>query len=172
MTTETNHALQNAQGWMETIHNFIIAMDEESWERREELQDRVTDEETNLSDFRKAEASDLALTSDEVEELQGLNAALAEYEDVDDARTQAEESALSVELSGTWEPGAKPEADSYIILLSTGGPALRITGNLGRYNEPSSASLEYQDWGTPWTEYREANENDLLQFASVFYFGE
>jgi len=61
-----------------------------------------------------------------------------------------------------------------MILLSTGGPAARIIGRLNDYNEPETATLQYQDWGTPWTTYPTTAENEytLLQFAAFFYYGE
>lgn len=174
MHTETNHAQENAAAWMDNIVSFALAINPESWDRREELQDQVNDEAANLPGFRKSEALALALTSDEAKELADLNAALDEYRDADEARERVEESALSVELSGTWEPGATPEADRFIILLSTGGPALRIVGNLGWYNSPEDPELEYQDWGTPWTRYYGDNlDREALEaFCNCFYFGE
>ena len=154
MTEETNHALQNAQSSVESIKGRILAMDEGSWERRDELKG---DEGT--------------LDADDMAELAELNAQLSEYDDADDARTQAEQSALSIELTGTWAPGTEPKADGFIILLTTGGPALRIVGELNEHNEPDRAWMEYQDWGTPWTRYHQADEDDLLTFVSTFYFG-
>jgi hypothetical protein len=61
-----------------------------------------------------------------------------------------------------------------VILLSTGGPALRIRGELDEYKQPYRAWLEYQDWFTPWTEYHGDNVDTdaLLAFAAYFYFGE
>ena len=155
MTEETNHAKQNAQLWVESIQGYIVAMDEESWTRRDELKE-----------------DEAILDADDTAELAELNAQLSEYDDADDARTQAEQSALSVELTGTWSLGDTPKADGFIILLTTGGPALRIRGELDGDMEPDRAWLEFQDWGTPWTRYYEADEDDLLTFAQVFYFGE
>ena len=154
MTEETNHAKQNAQGWAESIQCYIVAMDEESWTRRDELK-----------------GDEAILDADDTAELAELTAQLSEYDDADDARTQAEESALSIELTGTWAPGTEPKADGFIILLTTGGPALRIVGELNEHNEPYRAWMEYQDWGTPWTRYHQADEDDLLTFTSIFYFG-
>ena len=57
----------------------------------------------------------------------------------------------------------------YQILLSTGGPAFRIVGRLDRYAEPESATLQFQDWGTPWVDVWEGK--NTLKYASVFYFG-
>ena len=96
----------------------------------------------------------------------------------DDAREEAiqeiQESPLSVEIRSDWRtPGAESEDTEYRILLCTGGPAVRITGDLGRFNEPDSAQLEYQDWFTPWEKFHDTtNEEDeaLLQYARQFYF--
>ena len=156
----TNHAEQNAAAWAESIEAYIVAMDQDSWDRLEELGEETA--------FDKEPTAYHA----ELEELATLKKQLAEFEDADQAREQAEESALEITLTGSWAPCSTPEADGYIILLSTGGPALRISGDLGRHSEPSSARLEYQDWGTGWTEYRGIDGDSLLSFASIFYFGE
>jgi hypothetical protein len=62
----------------------------------------------------------------------------------------------------------------YQILLSFGGPSVRITGNLDTYGQPDTARLEYQDWGTPWTPLPLTAEEreDVLTFAQQFYYGE
>ena len=96
---------------------------------------------------------------------------------MDSARERITESALSVEVrSGWYSPGCdddrkKPEEGC--ILLSTGGPALRIRCNLDEYGYPSDAIMEHQDWGTPWIEYHpgSADAKDILYFASQFWFG-
>ena len=65
-------------------------------------------------------------------------------------------SAIEVSVRGGWhEPGSEHKvgehkASEYRILLCTGGPAVRITGQLSLHCEPDTASLEYQDWFTPW----------------------
>ena len=114
------------------------------------------------------------LDDDDWTEYQELHALKEEYRDEDHAREMAQESALSLELTGSWTPGETPTADGFVILLSTGGSALRIVGELNQYQEPGRAWLEYQDWGTPWTEYHGDNEDEdaLLAFCSCFYFGE
>ncbi len=87
------------------------------------------------------------------------------------------ESALEVCTRSGWRsPGSEPEADSeFYILLTTGGPALRLWGELNEYHEPDSDSLQlqWQDWGTPWTEYgpARAEREALTAFANLFYFG-
>lgn len=97
------------------------------------------------------------------------------------------ESPLSVLVrSGWYVPGQRDSTEAkpaeYEILLSTGGPALRIVGDLSEHGEPETATLQWQDWGTPWTncewwemaaDGRTTNVRDvLLSYASHFYFGE
>jgi hypothetical protein len=98
------------------------------------------------------------------------------WHDEDSARQRIEEDALSVEVRSDWHtPGDEDanEATEYNILITTGGPAARITGNLDR-GQPTSAVFEYQDWFKPWTEVYtgQADASILLQYAQCFYFGE
>lgn len=89
-----------------------------------------------------------------------------------------EESPLEVSVRSDWyalgdeEDGIKPA--EYKILLCTGGPAVRIKGRLDGYQNPETAQLEYQDWGTPWTRYplTEEDISALLTYAGCFYFGD
>lgn len=64
------------------------------------------------------------------------------------------------------------EADEYCILLSTGGPAVRLTGPLSTELEPIGAALEHQDWGTPWTALPLTldQEQMLVTYASQFSY--
>lgn len=94
--------------------------------------------------------------------------------DNDDARAAIEQSVLSVEVrSGWYDAGTIPDApEEFKILLTTGGPGLRIIGDLDG-GMPSSARLEHQDWGTPWTEsHVDLPTDTLLTFCQQFYFGE
>ena len=121
------------------------------------------------------------------------------------AREEAEraihESVLSVEVRSGWyayPSGPRDESDrapaEFRILLTTGGPAAQLVGELSDSGEPETARLEFQDWGTPWTEVRfvdlcaladksvpagsvggdaiETVKAYLLDFAREFYFGE
>ena len=100
-----------------------------------------------------------------------------QYHDEDEARERIQENALSVEVRADWhQPGGEDtKPTEYKILLCTGGPAVRIIGDLNEYQEPETARLEYQDWFTPWEKYRDttSEEDDkLLTYARQFYFGE
>jgi len=98
--------------------------------------------------------------------------ALEAHPENEDAREAIEQDALSIEVRSDWyTPGHTHHgASEFRILLSTGGPATRIIGELDR-GEPTKAHLEVQDWFTPWTEYAQADEDVLLAYARVFYFG-
>ena len=187
-TTEQNHAYQNAQGWAGIIAELVAALDCD-YERLEELRDEreslsadvVDADATEAGELEKAEAALAEWDEENGEELRELTeAATLEGDlqtDADAVRERIQEGPLSVEVRSGWcSPGsedyAKPE--EFNILLSTGGPALRIRGELDEHGTPSRAWLEYQDWGTPWTEYHgEGLDRDaLLTYCQQFYFGE
>ena len=95
----------------------------------------------------------------------------------DDAEQTIQEDALSVEVKSDWHtPGdnENSKATEYNILLCTGGPAVRIIGDLNEYLEPETAQIEHQDWFTAWEQYPLTNEEQgtLLVYARCFWFGE
>jgi hypothetical protein len=114
------------------------------------------------------------LDTDELEELAELKEAAGECESEDDAHERIQEDPLSIELSGTWNVCSTPVADKAIILLGTGGPAVRIVCELDSYMQPQHAWIEAQDWFQPWTEYlgNAISRGDLLGYCSHFCFGE
>jgi hypothetical protein len=118
-----------------------------------------------------------------IEEMNERHAAAKEQacsgpDETEDTRREIEESVLSVQVrSGWYSPGRLQDAadeaspEEYEILLSTGGPALRIIGRLDAYCEPETAEMQMQDWYVPWTRYH-APESTLLDFARVFWYGD
>ena len=70
--------------------------------------------------------------------------------------------------------GLEVTEEGYILTLAGGGPAARLTGELDGRHTPTTATVEYQDWFTPWIPYDATREQDaaLLEFAQLFYFGE
>lgn len=111
----------------------------------------------------------------EAEELRELEAAAGDCESEDDAREAIENDPLSIEVRSGWASvGEEMAAEEFQILLCTGGPAVRIVGELDQYKEPCRAWLEYQNWFTPWTEYHgdTISHSDLLTYCRAFYFGE
>ena len=97
-----------------------------------------------------------------------------EYHDEEAARRAITEDSYGIQVRSDWvTPGEPFEAVEYTILLAGGGPALRIIGDLGRFDVPETARLEYQDWFTPWEEFLVEEEEDreaLLKYASQMYF--
>jgi hypothetical protein len=142
-----------------------------------------TDEDRALADKAVAEWDEL-----NGEELAELIAQASidgtECESREDAEQRIQEDPLSIEVASDWTVLGEPlQAEKFNILLCTGGPAVRIVGELSD-GEPSRAWLEVQDWFTPWIEYRgtisktDPNAYDvpsqdvLLTYARCFYFGD
>lgn len=138
-----------------------------------------------LEHCRDCDGEDCELSSAEI--LEGINLSYSEgdeatdeekkeYHDEEAARQAISEDPLevSVRCSDWHTPGEESEANEYLVLLCTGGPAVRITGSLGAHAEPEDAQLEYQDWFTPWEKYyaiTPEEEKALVSYARQFYFG-
>lgn len=91
-------------------------------------------------------------------------------------RTKCLEYAAGTSVRSGWvdSPDAM-SAEYFRIELAGGGPCVRITGSLDRYNDPCDPKLEYQDWGTPWLEFRLLNDmekNAVQWFTYQFYWGQ
>ena len=144
----------------------MVAALECDYERLEELRELASRYE-NVQDFGNNEP-------DAIEEIQELEKAAGESESGEIAIERIQEDALSVEVRADWHAvGDVPDTANgqFVILLSTGGPASRIQGELSN-GEPHRAWLEVQDWGTPWTQYFDIEQDTLLAYARCFYFGE
>mgnify|MGYP003116326192 FL=1 len=99
---------------------------------------------------------------------------LKDFESQDQLRESVLNSALSVEFRSGWYSSLDDELvpEEFKILLSWGGPALRIIGELDNYG-PVNPKLQFQDWGTPWTDFEitEDQQDALNWFCNCFYFG-
>ena len=86
---------------------------------------------------------------------------------------EMQESILSLEVRSGWHsPGGYDGPEEFMLLLSTGGPALRLIGDLDQHGAPRRCWLEHQDWFKPWTEYHGGSTEALEWFAGLFYYGE
>jgi len=98
------------------------------------------------------------------------------YHDEDEAREQIRDDAIEVSVRvETWTPPGQPLVpDVYRVLFTTGGPAGQVKGDLGPYNQPENAKIQYQDQSTPWTTlYTTQEQRDaLLEYARQFPYGE
>jgi len=185
MTDTKEDSLQETgKNALASIREMVAAL-ECDYDRLEELRDErdnySMDEDANAAPDGPGYANDLEAWAgenpDDAEELKDLEAEAAGCDvaypckDQDEARQRIEEDALSVRIFGERTEG-EWEADKAEILLTTGGPAVRIMVEIAN-GEAHRAWLEVQDWGTPWTEYYEADMADLcLSYAGCFYFGE
>ena len=94
--------------------------------------------------------------------------------DLLDLEDRGREWPLSVLVRSGWQsPGEPLSAVEYEILLCTGGPAVRVRGNLSEYGEPETACIETQDWFTAWSRFPATTEEQeaLVSFVGLFWFG-
>jgi hypothetical protein len=154
MPDDNQHAKDNAAAWWETIKQLVAALDHSEWH-----QCSLCDNPEKCRDNAMCDLGEVG-------------------EDEESARQRIDESALCVEVRSEWHaPGHDDTGPvEYTILLTTGGPALRIYGQLGVHGEPDEdPMLQWQDWGTPWTDWGPEDASDykdtLRTFASQFYFG-
>ena len=114
----------------------------------------------------------------QLESIQEMVKAMEDENERENAIERIWEDPLSVQVRSDWyTPGDREDCrkpSEYTILLCTGGPACRMIGTLNEYGEPETATIEHQDWGTPWTELRltRDEENVCLQYAQQFCFGQ
>lgn len=162
--TEENHAKEQAKAQFESICEMVAAF-EVDYDRLEELQLEYDafEVDTEIKNW-----PDLAEYTD-------LKAAAGDATSQEDAQEAIQQDPLSVQVrTGWYTPGTEgAEAEEFEILLCTGGPAVRLIGGLNGHNQPVNARMQYQDWGTPWTDYYAPGISEMLQkYASRFWFGE
>ena len=173
-TKEQTAAEAQAEAQYESICSMLDAVDVD-YDRLEELKDE-------RADFIKDRMDETSCNSacaehewtiehlDEAEELEMLQADAGDCTDEDEARQRISEDPLEVTVRSGWvSPGAEMTADDFAILLCTGGPAVRIRGELDNDGTPCRAWMEYQDWGTQWTQYFGAEQSRLLAYAQHFF---
>ena len=131
---------------------------------------------TTTDDWEHARESALA-TFECIDE---LFAKVDEHDDDQEAQDavyeELREMPLSLLVRGDWvEPGQESKPTEFELLMGTGGPAVRIRGDLNEYGEPTRAYIQAQDWATPWFDVfpvRMGFGAVLLRFAGLFYYGE
>jgi len=150
-----------------SIVEMVAALDVD-YDRLKELR------EWSKLDITQEHCADDVLSTSDLDDLKELEGSAGECSSVDEAREVIQEDCLSVEVRADWHAvGDTPDVANgqFVLLLSTGGPASRIRGELSN-GEPHRAWLEVKDWGTPWTQYFGIEQDTLLAYARCFYFGE
>ena len=159
MTTETqaNHAEANASGHAQTIEALY------------ELSCWDGDQETPLTLEAHSILDDLDWDA-ETDTPDSLQEAITEY---------VHERPLTVRVRSGWYAPGTPEQqpEEFEILLSTGGPACRIIGELDggsvAWQSGCRPVMQQQDWFKPWAEISYDIDTDaLLWFCEQFYYGE
>lgn len=99
-------------------------------------------------------------------------------EDSEDARNEIMEDPLEITYRTGWlnhgevcDGIDKGNIEECCILLCTGGPAVRILCDVDHRGTLSRPIVEYQDWGTPWTELlsiTEEHRDALKTYISNF----
>ena len=181
MTTD-NRAQEQAKAQYESICQMLDALDVD-YERLEDLREEfaaLEGEEQQAASLGRSEwPSDITTNPGEHlinaydlgRELAELEAQAGDCKHSDAAQEQIHNDPLSVEVRSDW--GTQSEEltpGEFRILLCTGGPAVQIRGELDAHGQPDRAWLEYQDWGTPWTQYFEAEQDRLISYARHFFY--
>jgi hypothetical protein len=176
MTTQEKTTAEKLQGIgecaMDSIREMVAAL-ECDYDRLQELRDERDGWEPDEDD-EDSPATWAECHVEDAKELAELEEAAGDCEDQDDARQRIEEDPLSLEVRSDWHaPGSGAEDTEFCLLLGTGGPAVRIIGEL-ESGRPTSAKLQTQDWFTSWTDVNTSIEDDdaLLTYCNVFYFGD
>ena len=150
--TETSHAAKSAQSTAEIIEALyeLSFWNVETGENPDPLTKDAADVWREISSYRAPE------TQDELQD------AVSGY-------------ACQMALSATTdEQNENLEPDQFEILLSWGGPSVRILGELDRGSVAWQAGcrpiIQHQDWFVPWSESDYVvNTDALLWFCEFFY---
>jgi hypothetical protein len=162
---------------MSSIAEMVAAL-ECDYDRLEELKDERDGYEPDDAEERAAktgEANSAAMWAadnpEEAAELAELIEAAGECESREDAEQRIQEDPLSLQFRSGWV-GSKDEMEpeEFELLLGTGGPAVRIVGEI-RDGQAHRPRLQTQDWGTAWTDYYESDTTATLEtYCGVFCF--
>lgn len=183
-----DHGKRQAAAQAASLVNMTCALTCD-YDRLQELRDEreaLTEAVTEADDIHTAEQNAASLDAlqeaqdilgqwddSNADELHTLEAEAGDCEDQDQARARIQEDPLSVEVRSGWDVvGGDLSASEFRIVLCTGGPHVEIRGELDQYQQPCRAWMQYQDWGTPMTQYFDVSQSTLLAYCQEFYFGE
>lgn len=171
-------ARESAQNSFESIREMVEALEGWTEETAKAGGWEPYTDKFGVACWRTEDGDTFAGTARQLCEAHGLEPS---QDEIEAAQERIQEDALSVEVRSGWYVAGRGGEDikptEYCILLCTGGPAVRITGELSEHGEPETARLEMQDWFLPWSEYRPTGQNIvesekiLLAYARQFYFG-
>jgi hypothetical protein len=190
-----DHGKQQAAAQAASLVDMVCALTcdydrlQELRDEREELAEAVTEAEavhaaacrsysssTHAQNImREVIAALAAWDDDNAQELNTLEHEAGDCADQDEARERIQEDPLSVEVRSAWDEPNSTERGTpfeFRIVLCTGGPHVEIRGELDDNGTPRRAWMQYQDWGTPMTQFYDISQSTLLTYCQEFYFGE
>lgn len=181
-TEQESNAFNQAKAQANSIVAMVAALSCD-YDRLEELKDELAELREEFDSLPENVGVDFAwwarnhpnFSSEQYDELKELEEAADDCASEDDARERIEQDPLDVQVRSDWyTPGDRDNKPSeFQILLCTGGPAVRIVGELDEHLQPCRAWIEYQDWFTPWSEaVGIIEQSTLLEYCRQFYFGE
>lgn len=155
-----------------TTHEELQKIGASAYASIEEMVDRLELDWERMETLRQGREEAPGLTTQDWQELHDLEALADGCESDEDALERIYEDPLEIAIRSDWcSSGDYPGPPAgFKILLTTGGPAVRIIGGLDEFGDPVRARLEVQDWFTTWTEYPHADESVLLRYAECFAF--
>lgn len=98
-----------------------------------------------------------------------------EGESPNEALNRIHESVLELLIRSRWHaPGGNADSAEFALMLTIGGPTVRITGKLCDGEPAHGARLEYAAPWEPWQSLplTAAESDAVLAWARCFYFGE
>jgi hypothetical protein len=145
----------------------LLAINALDWARLEQLTD-----DRDGHDEEDEGATWSELYPDDAEELAELEETAGDCEGEEDARTRLDQDPLEITFRSGWCSSRNNlDAEEFSILLTTGGPAVRIRGELDIDGDVYRAWLEVSDWGQPWTEYNEPGTAEDVKTYSQHFVG-
>lgn len=92
----------------------------------------------------------------------------------DDAEQAIHDDPLDIEYRAGWYSAGQdmPEKpEEFRVLVTTGGPAVRIIGELDARGSIDRARLQVQDWGTTWTDFFSTDQSVLIRYCEMIGVG-
>lgn len=124
-----------------------------------------------MSDNENAKCNAAAWLTEIVQIIASLDAPDIDTKAEEELHQRIHEGPLSVSFRAGWFAYGQQtdaEIEECVILLSTGGPALRIYCSLNLNDW--DVELQWQDWGTPWTNFPlEPHEREALRRYQSFF---
>lgn len=169
-----SHSEEQARAWIKAIRTMVRKLDPET-AAIDELAKLSRSDMINFLDNNDVEF-DPELTDDAIRKIisDGVEdgTITPDYfeHDEDKARDEIMEHPLSVEYRSGWvTPGSEMKPEEFCITLCTGGPEVRIIGDICN-GSPDSERIEHRGWGTPWAAISTTSDDDdiIRQYCQQF----